>query len=78
MFTISVGEEINVLSISGRIFDRWGNQLFASQENPFTWDGTSRGEKMMPAVYVYTFTIEYTLGDRTIREKFTGDVTLMR
>ena len=78
IFTISVGEEINVLSISGRIFDRWGNQLFASQENPFTWDGTSRGEKMMPAVYVYTFTIEYTLGDRTIREKFTGDVTLMR
>ena len=39
------------------------------------WDGTYRGQKMNPAVYVYYYTVE--LPDKSIKKGF-GDLTLIK
>jgi gliding motility-associated-like protein len=36
------------------VFNRWGEKVFSTQDVNFKWDGTYRGEKVPPGVYVYT------------------------
>lgn len=40
------------------IFDRWGTKLFETVDKNATWDGTYKGESLMPSSYVYK--IEYS------------------
>nr|MBP7184220.1 gliding motility-associated C-terminal domain-containing protein [Saprospiraceae bacterium] len=63
-----------------KIFDRWGNMVYAtssitlnSTENG--WDGTFAGEPMNPAVFVYVFEVEFIDGTK---ELLSGDVTLTK
>ena len=39
------------------IFDRWGEEVFASREQLLGWDGTYKGEKLSPDVYAYTLRV---------------------
>jgi len=70
------GEIIEVL----RIFDRWGNQVFAADQinlsdESLGWDGNFQGKPAKPQVYVYQALIRYGNGaERWV----TGDVTLIR
>ena len=70
------GEIIEVL----RIFDRWGNQVFAADQinlsdESLGWDGNFQGKPAKPQVYVYQALIRYVNGaERWV----TGDVTLIR
>ena len=62
------------------VFDRWGESVFEGfnfQPNDpgFGWDGTLKGEKMNPAVFVYMAEIEFADGST---ELYKGDVTLWR
>ncbi len=63
-----------------QIFDRWGSMLWrgdgltAGDENA-GWDGTSRGEPMNPAVFVWWAKIEFIDGQTEI---YFGDVTIVR
>lgn len=68
----------DVLSMQGKIFDRWGNLVFESTDHPFTWDGQFRGEMMNPGVYVYTVKVRYVTPNGEREEVFTGDVTLVK
>jgi gliding motility-associated-like protein len=36
-----------------RIFDRWGNIVFYSEDKDFVWDGTRNGKLLPNSVYVY-------------------------
>jgi gliding motility-associated-like protein len=62
------------------IFDRWGTQIF-EQQNFFPndpangWDGTYRGEKLNPAVFVYQAKVKFIDGQTLL---FKGDITLIR
>jgi gliding motility-associated-like protein len=64
-----------------RIFDRWGQLVFeahngAANETYWGWDGTNqRGEKLNPAVFVYTYEIE-CINHEVVTGK--GNVTLVR
>lgn len=64
-----------------RIFDRWGKLVFESlngtaNEPRFGWDGTDRGgEKLNPAVFVYTYEIECINHDIITGS---GNITLVR
>ncbi len=79
LFILYAGQSIvNIRSLN--IFDRWGNLVFtASDFQPndpaFGWDGTFRGRKMSPAVFVWVAEIEFLDGQV---ESFKGDVTLVR
>ncbi|TVR87784.1 MAG: gliding motility-associated C-terminal domain-containing protein [Saprospirales bacterium] len=62
-----------------RVFDRWGNKVFEREniqpnDPEAGWDGTFRGEKMNPGIYVYHLRVRYIDGE--VRD-FSGDVMLI-
>lgn len=78
------GDGLNdVFSIEGqdldrfwiRIFDRWGKELFFSENPDFTWDGTYRGRPVNQGTYTYK--VWYRKGDYESDEKI-GTVTILR
>jgi gliding motility-associated-like protein len=66
---------INVEKYELKIFNRWGELLFESNNITHKWDGTHNGTAVAVGVYVYTFfAIEMTTR-RSISK--TGTVTLL-
>jgi gliding motility-associated-like protein len=61
-FTIFTNKGVeNVVSME--IFDRWGNQVFLAKGFPpndptYGWDGTYKGQKMQPGMFIYTIEVE--------------------
>ena len=78
LFGISFGPDIEVLSMDGTIYDRWGNVVFNSEAIPFTWDGYYKNERVMPGVFVYRIEVQYSAAGEPREEVFTGDVTVIR
>lgn len=78
VFSVSFGSDLEVTSMAGTIFDRWGNLVYGSKERPFDWDGFFNEEPVMPGVYVYVIQIEYLFGGISRQETFYGDVTVVR
>jgi hypothetical protein len=75
---ISSGPEIQSVR-NFNVYDRWGNAIFRSDELPTNdlsagWDGTYRGQRMNPGVYVYYFEIQLPDGSKEI---ISGDVTVV-
>lgn len=65
---------------SFRIYDRWGELLFEKREmelNDFSngWDGTFKGTRLTPDVYVY---VVNAICDTGAPISWTGDITLLR
>ncbi|GIV34383.1 MAG: hypothetical protein KatS3mg031_1918 [Chitinophagales bacterium] len=58
-----------------RIFDRWGNQVFETQDIREGWNGMYNGKKMNPAVFVYAIKGVCTNGESLFKK---GNVTLLR
>jgi gliding motility-associated-like protein len=64
-----------------RVYDRWGELMYEvlsqapSPDGSIGWDGRFKGQKMMPAVFLYMIEVEYIDG-RTLL--YRGDVTLLR
>ena len=68
--------EVN--SMAWKIFDRWGNLLFATQNPDASWDGTKNGTSVASGIYVWT--LEYVVLERGIptTHRVAGDVLLLR
>jgi gliding motility-associated-like protein len=65
---------------SFQVFSRWGEAVyelkdFVAGSLSGGWDGTYKGEKMNPGVFVWQVVVEYVDGKE---EFFKGDVTLQR
>lgn len=61
-----------------RVFDRWGQQLFMSNDPAIGWDGTFKGSDVKMEVYVYVVTARFKSGpDKRIR-KYSGNVNVIR
>lgn len=63
-----------------RIFDRWGNQVFLAESIPVNedavgWDGTFRGQTLVPGVFAWVAEVLFLDG---AREVLSGDVTVWR
>lgn len=58
-----------------RVFDRWGDLMFESNDELIQWDGTCRGKPCTPGVYVYTID---ALCENGVRANIPADVTLIR
>jgi gliding motility-associated-like protein len=61
--------------IEFRVFNRWGNELFSTQDGMQGWDGRYKGAPQDPGVYGYL--IRVSLPDGTTRS-YQGNVTLIR
>ena len=46
-----------------RIFNRWGGEVFFSDDITNSWDGTAKGNPAPGGVYTYTIFIKMPLGD---------------
>jgi len=58
-----------------RIFDRWGEMVFESEDVAKGWDGTFRGKALDPDVYDFYLDVTCIGGLKSITK---GNVTLMR
>ena len=79
IFRIYGGEDVAEIK-SFRVYNRWGEEVhnyfnFLPDSPAHGWDGTVRGKKVTPAVYVWYAEILFKDG---LIELFKGDVTLMR
>jgi gliding motility-associated-like protein len=66
---------VNVVSLEVRIFNRWGEELFYSDDKRFSWDGTYNGAPVPDGVYVYKLKYLSINGDD---ETIYGHVTVLR
>lgn len=62
------------------VYSRWGERLFQSRDMAVNdwalgWDGTFRGEPMLPGVYTWVAEVIFLDGERVV---YSGDVTLIR
>mgnify|MGYP001200384937 CR=1 FL=1 len=72
-FTGKVGTDVASLEIV--IYDRWGNQVFYSDEKSFSWDGKFNGNLLNTGVYAYAIKVTYY--DST-EQQLSGNITLIR
>lgn len=72
--TIQV-EGFGIAKMSWKIYNRWGQVVFESQNRKIGWDGTFQGKPQPMEVYAYTLDVEFSDGTRTRK---TGDITLIR
>ncbi len=59
------------------IFDRWGTQLFYSNDPNIGWDGTTGPNKMPCSKDTYVYLVKVIDG-KNLKHTFTGAVTLLR
>jgi len=69
------GAGIGIKDYRMRIYDRWGEMIFESNEYDFHWDGTYKGKQVQKGVYVYRFDLMDVKGEPHI---YRGHVTLFR
>ncbi|TXB66021.1 T9SS type B sorting domain-containing protein [Vicingus serpentipes] len=82
-FTPNDDLENDVLYVRGRyveemelkIYDRWGELLFETTKQDVGWDGTYKGNKVDPAVYVYHLSVKCIDGQEYFKK---GNVTVIR
>ncbi|HMX39135.1 MAG TPA: gliding motility-associated C-terminal domain-containing protein, partial [Saprospiraceae bacterium] len=77
---ISVGQDVENIK-AFQIYDRWGSLVYEKRNflpvdpNNEGWDGTAKGDRATPAVFVYYAEILFKDGETEI---FKGDVTVYR
>ncbi len=61
--------------LTWRIFNRWGKQVFITNDKNEGWDGKVNGVLQPQEVYHYVLDVEFSDGTRTQKK---GDITLLR
>ncbi len=57
------------------IYNRWGEEMFRSQDPYRGWDGTYRGEQLAPDVYGFYLRVLCPNGDELVQK---GNITILR
>lgn len=65
----------NVIDFTFSIYDRWGHQVFLSENGKQCWDGQSLINKALNGVYFYTLDTKDALGETA---SYRGSFTLLR
>jgi gliding motility-associated-like protein len=68
-------EGFGIGKMSWKIYNRWGQVVFATSNRRQGWDGTFKGVVQPMDVYAYTLDVEFTDGQKLRK---TGDITLLR
>jgi gliding motility-associated-like protein len=77
-FTIYHPDNREILSSKISIYNRWGEQMFYSEETNFQWYGDFKGRSVQSGVYVYIYEVEFIDGEETISRTEMGDLTVLR
>ncbi|MBK6332118.1 MAG: gliding motility-associated C-terminal domain-containing protein [Bacteroidetes bacterium] len=73
IFRVTARKFINVQEF--KIFNRWGNEIFSTQDIKKGWNGTYKGVDQDPGVYYYLIRVAYPNGKTQFLR---GDLTLVR
>ena len=73
-----VGYDCDLFNYSIRIFDRWGQMIFNSNDVNDPWDGTRNGEDVPLGVYYFEINFDYKDHNLVRKSKHTGTLTLIR
>ncbi len=65
----------NIARMKFLVFDRWGELVFATEQQDVGWDGTYKGRPVDPAVFVYHLTADCADGQRYFTK---GNVSVLR
>lgn len=68
-------EGFGIGKMNWRIYNRWGQVVFATADRHQGWDGTFKGALQPMDVYTYTLDVEFTDGQKLRK---TGDISLLR
>lgn len=69
------GYGIGIVDYQMTIYNRWGDQIFQSNEYDYRWDGTVNGHQVQKGVYIYQFDLLDVKGEP---HTYRGHVTLFR
>ncbi len=58
------------------LFDRWGEELYYSEDPAFKWNGDFKGKQLQPGIMVYSAEIYFEGSSKTVIKR--GDLTLIR
>ncbi len=72
--TINV-QGFGITKMDFRIYNRWGQLMFASSSQDFGWDGKYKGVLQPMDVYAYTLQVKFSDGTQVSKK---GDITLIR
>jgi gliding motility-associated-like protein len=64
-----------IAQMTWRIYDRWGNMVYASADPTQGWDGTFNGKLLAQDVYHYTLQAVFSNKETFVKK---GDITLLR
>ena len=64
-----------IAQMTWRIYDRWGNMVYASADPSQGWDGTFNGKLLAQDVYHYTLQVVFSDKVSFVKK---GDITLLR
>jgi gliding motility-associated-like protein len=65
---------LNVKKIIFRIYNRWGEEIFRTYDLHEGWDGTYKGEKLTPQVFVYQAQVVFYDDTEVVKK---GNITLV-
>jgi gliding motility-associated-like protein len=68
-------QSFGITALVFRIYNRWGQLVFETNDPNQGWDGTFRGNPQPMDVYAYTIETQFFDGTKTTRK---GDITLIR
>jgi gliding motility-associated-like protein len=68
-------QSFGITALVFRIYNRWGQLVFETNDPNQGWDGTFRGNPQPMDVYAYTIEAQFFDGTKTTRK---GDITLIR
>lgn len=66
---------VNISKLNVKIFNRWGENIFESDDVDFKWDGTYKGMRVQDNVYVYKIKYVTSTG---IEDTLVGHVVLIK
>jgi gliding motility-associated-like protein len=76
--TWKVTSDCKIREFDLRIFNRWGQLVFASDNVNIAWDGTVNGEPASDGIYFYEMEFKDTVIVDVDNEEFRGSITLIR
>ncbi len=65
----------NIKTVGLKVFNRWGEKVFDSNNQFLGWDGTYKGVLQSPGVFVYEAQITFLDDKKSLR---TGSITLIK
>jgi gliding motility-associated-like protein len=78
-FQVGVPVEVILHSYEMHIFDRWGNEVFSTNDVNSPWDGRMSGQEMRSGVYVYSVKIVFSDDYMQNKERvISGSFTIVR